>query len=212
MLPAGPREWGASAIGYLLVQRRWKIFSVIAFIAVVFDQLSKYWARSSLTGDGHKTVITNFFDFQLSYNTGAAFSMFDSGGMTGRVLLTIVAFLALGFIAWMVYKAENSHTQTTLALGLIAGGAIGNLIDRILHGQVTDFILWRYYEHRWPIFNIADAVLLVGVGVLLMSKETWQDDGARATSEAGKTDDGPVDSVSPAESDAGTEQVTTSNG
>lgn len=141
-----------------------------------FDQLSKFWAQSALADTGHKTVIPNFFDLQLSYNTGAAFSIFDSGGATGRILLTIVAFAALGFIAWMVHKSENRATVPVVALGLIAGGAVGNVIDRALHGQVTDFILWRYYEHRWPIFNIADAVLLVGVAILLLSKETWQRD------------------------------------
>lgn len=156
------------------MQRRWKIFVIVAALAALADQLTKLWANAALADTGHKTVIANFFDLQLSFNTGAAFSMFDSGGSVGRVLLTIVAFCALGFIGWMVHKAENQHTGTVVALGLIAGGAVGNLIDRILHGQVTDFILWRYYEHRWPVFNIADAVLLVGVALLLLRKETWQ--------------------------------------
>ena len=176
MLPGGAREWCVPAIGYLVVQRRWKIFTLVALIAAVFDQASKFWARSGLAETGHKTVIANFFDFQLSYNTGAAFSMFDGGGITGRILLTAVAFLALGFIAWMVHKAENRFTHTIVALGLIAGGAIGNVIDRVAQGRVTDFILWRYYDYRWPIFNIADAVLLVGVAMLLLSRETWQSD------------------------------------
>lgn len=174
--------------GCSIVERRWKIFALVAAAAATLDQLSKFWARSALAGTGHKTVINNFFDLQLSYNTGAAFSMFDGGGATGRVLLAVVAFVALGFIAWMVYKAENHFTGTIVALGLIAGGAVGNVIDRIVHGQVTDFILWRYYEHRWPIFNIADAVLLFGVAMLLLKRETWQSDEAETTKDSGDTD------------------------
>lgn len=165
------------------MQRRWKIFGIVALAAAVVDQLSKLWAQSALADSGHATVIPNFFDLHLSYNTGAAFSIFDSGGATGRIALTVVAFLALGFISWMVYKSKDTATWSAVALGMIAGGAIGNVVDRVLHGHVTDFILWRYYEHRWPIFNVADAVLLVGVAILLLNKETWQRADAPAKQE-----------------------------
>ena len=153
--------------------RRYKIFLWLGTITLVLDQISKYWARrlpTDLRGYGEPVaVIQNFWDWQLSYNTGSAFGLFRSVG-GARVFLTIVGVVAVVAIIWMLKKARDDQKWFTIALGLVAGGAVGNIIDRVLFGKVTDFVVWKWYEHRWPTFNVADAALCVGVGLLLLSE------------------------------------------
>jgi signal peptidase II len=75
----------------------------------------------------------------------------------------------------MVHKAEDKQTGFIVALSLMAGGAIGNLIDRIAFGKVTDFVLWKYNDFRWPVFNIADIALSVAVGLfLIVALRDWR--------------------------------------
>jgi signal peptidase II len=149
------------------MQRRFKLYGVFAAIALVLDQITKIWARAALEPNEPTTVINNFFDWKLSFNGGSAFSMFE-GQAGARILLTIVAFIALGAITWMVWKSEGVRTRLIASYGIVAGGALGNLIDRIAYGEVTDFVAWHYYDYTWPIFNIADVALLVGLGVMLI--------------------------------------------
>ena len=145
--------------------RRWKIFLSLMSLSIVADQITKWIARDALMGKGRVPVIENFWDWVLAYNTGSAFSMLSGQ----RALLTIVGVAAVGAVFWIVHTSEDQPTSIIVALGLMAGGAIGNLIDRILEGKVTDFILWRYYEHTWPVFNIADVCLSVAVGLFILS-------------------------------------------
>jgi signal peptidase II len=76
---------------------------------------------------------------------------------------------AVLLLFWIVHRSKDQPTSVLVALGLMAGGAIGNLIDRVLYGKVIDFILWRWYEHRWPVFNIADVCLTCSVALILLS-------------------------------------------
>ena len=154
------------------VPRRWKWFTVFAVVTLVADQITKYWARHSLPvnsrGYGEPvSVITNFFDWRLSYNTGSAFGLFSSVN-GARIFLTIVGMIALGAIGWMVHKARDDQRRLMVGLGLVGGGAIGNVIDRVAFGKVTDFVVWKWYSHEWPTFNVADAALCVGVGLLFL--------------------------------------------
>ncbi len=147
--------------------RRWRLLVLIGSISILADQITKYWARSALA-DGPHVVIEGYWDHVLAYNTGAAFSMFANLGDAGRILLALVAAIAIGAIVSMVHKAEDHQTGFVIALSLMAGGAIGNIIDRIAFGKVTDFVLWKYNGHHWPVFNIADVVLLVAVGLFVI--------------------------------------------
>ena len=154
------------------IPRRWKWFTAFALVTLVLDHVTKYWARHDLptTPQGHGIavpVIENFFDWRLSYNTGSAFGLFSS--VTGaRIFLTIVGLVAMVAIGWMVVKARDDQRRLMLGLGLVGGGALGNVIDRVLYGKVTDFVVWKWYEHEWPTFNVADAALCVGVGLLFL--------------------------------------------
>jgi signal peptidase II len=154
------------------MKRRWQIFGLIALVAIALDQATKLWARTSLPTDPRGfglpvPVIEGFFDWRLSYNTGSAFGLFaDMSG--ARVFLTIVAIVAVVAIVWMIKQARDDQQAQVWALSLLAGGAIGNLIDRIAFGRVTDFIVWKYHAHEWPVFNVADMALCAGVGLLLL--------------------------------------------
>jgi signal peptidase II len=176
--------------------RRWKIFLLIGFVTLLADQVTKVWARDSLpTMVAHngqrygvaQPVVENFFDWRLSFNKGSAFSLF--GEMNGaRTFLTVVGVAAVLIMLYMLHRARNDQTRLIYALGLVAGGAVGNLIDRIAFGQVTDFIVWKYYDTEWPTFNIADVALVIGVGLLFldMGKEVRAEAQAAKASQAEK--------------------------
>lgn len=162
---------------------RWKLFLLVALFTMLADQATKFWARDALPVHpagceipdaivagkcvGVKDpVIENYWDWRLSFNPGSAFGLFHSQG-GARVFLSIVGVLALGAMVWMVKKARDEQKWLLWALGLVAGGAVGNLIDRVYYGVVTDFVLWHYHSKEWPVFNVADVALVIGVGIML---------------------------------------------
>lgn len=146
---------------------------MISSISIILDQITKYWARNNLA-EGKQVVIEGFWDHVLAYNYGSAFSMFENLPY-GRVLLSLVAAIAVGAIISMIHKAEDKQTGFIVALSLMAGGAVGNLIDRIAFGKVTDFVLWKYNDFHWPVFNIADIALSVAVGLfLIVAIKDWK--------------------------------------
>ena len=151
--------------------RRWKLFATLAAIAVFLDQASKLWARHALEVGRSVPFVDGYWDWRLSYNPGASFNLFDSA--TGaRIFLSIMAVVAIGAMIFMVARARDDQRTTIAGLGLVVGGALGNLIDRLAHGVVTDFTLWHWGEHYWPMFNVADAALVIGVALLLWPART----------------------------------------
>lgn len=138
---------------------------VIAFVlALGLDQGSKAWARHALRPiyPAVRTVVPGFFELRYSENPGSAFGLF--GDIPGaRYLLFVVGIGALFIVAAYLRRAAPSAGRLGAELGLLAGGALGNIIDRVAFGRVTDFIVWRIGTHEWPTFNIADAALVVGV-------------------------------------------------
>lgn len=147
--------------------RRAVIFVALLLCTTGFDQASKDWAHGLPPGEP-VPVIEGVWDWQLSMNKGVAFSTFQDLPHA-QILLSLLATLVLAGIGYAAYKARPEERQKRVALAIIAGGALGNLIDRIKDGAVTDFIRWRAGEHIWPIFNVADAALLVGVVLLIFS-------------------------------------------
>lgn len=153
----------AAAIGG---RQRWLWPVAIFVLGLGLDQLTKILARHHLTLGKPSPVIAGFWDWELAENPGAAFSMFGDGTM--RWLLAAIATIAVVAIGWMIAKSPASQRLQRIALALIASGALGNLIDRVAFGVVTDFVRWRWHQHRWPIFNVADVALVVGVGLILI--------------------------------------------
>jgi signal peptidase II len=129
-------------------------------------------------------VLGSFWDWRLSMNPGSAFGLFSSQE-GARIGLSIVGIVAVFGMLWMLRKARSDQRILHWALALVAGGAVGNLIDRIYFGVVTDFILWHYQRHEWPVFNVADVVLVVGVGLMFIDiqKEGRRERALKATRE-----------------------------
>jgi signal peptidase II len=146
---------------------RWT-HAVIALGAILLDQITKILIERMLPSNDTITVIPGFFQITHVHNRGAAFGLFsDSTSEWRSVLLIGFSTLALAVVAYLLWKSEHTLQTTAIGLSLILGGAIGNLWDRIAHGQVTDFLHLYIGHHVWPDFNVADSCIVVGA-VLLM--------------------------------------------
>jgi len=140
----------------------------ISLGVIVLDQASKQIAETLLTP--HQPVnLLPFFDWYLTYNAGAAFSLLADAGGWQRWLFTAIAIVISFVIVQWIRKLPDEETLTALSLSLILGGAIGNLIDRILLGHVIDYIQVWLGSYPFPAFNIADAAISVGAALLLLS-------------------------------------------
>ena len=152
------------------VRRKYLLFAIFAVVSLFLDQWSKVLARRDLRPLGPhnpKVIIQGYFDLRYAENPGVAFSMLqDIPG--GRIWLTVLAIGAFMLVLYYLRKTPIENTRLHIALGLVGGGAIGNLVDRVIYGRVTDFIVWKYGVHEWPAFNIADAALCIGVGLMLL--------------------------------------------
>lgn len=136
-----------------------QFISLISIIIILLDQLTKSIIKSKLTLGDTVPIINNIFHLTNVKNTGAGF-----GFLTGyNLFLILVSFLALGIIIYFFKEVPNKRFNQFL-IGLIAGGLIGNLIDRIFIGYVTDMFDFRI----WPVFNIADAAITLGVISLIL--------------------------------------------
>ncbi len=135
---------------------------------IVIDQVTKQIAEAQLSL--HESVnLIPYFDWYLTYNTGAAFSLLADAGGWQRWLFTVIAIVVCVVIVQWIRKLPPEDSLTALSLGLILGGAIGNLIDRILLGHVIDYIQVWLGSYPFPAFNIADAAISVGAALLILS-------------------------------------------
>lgn len=145
---------------------RWPF--AVAFLALAVDQVTKRWAVARLLDPPDVIrVIPGWFHFQYAKNTGAAFSLLRDQPR----FLTVFSVVVFGL---MVVFRDHLFERTRLeqwAFGLIMGGVMGNVMDRMSLGYVVDFIHWHWAEKgwHWPIFNIADSVICVGVGLYVLS-------------------------------------------
>ncbi|HEY4243864.1 MAG TPA: signal peptidase II [Kofleriaceae bacterium] len=160
------------------LRAKWTLFAVVGVLSLVADQVTKILARAWLAEPGctvpedivaHSDhcatlhpVVNGFWDWHLSMNPGSAFGLFSSAN-GARIFLSIVGVAAVGGMIWMLRKSRPDQRILHWALALVAGGAVGNLVDRVYFGVVTDFVYWHWHSHPWPVFNVADVVLVVGV-------------------------------------------------
>jgi signal peptidase II len=170
----------------MIARRGVVAFAVILIATLAVDQGTKVWAHTlpvSPAGCAQpadmiafrctglpQPVVDGYWDWELAYNPGVAFSTWASfTGHNGmQVILALIAVVALVGISVMAMRTLPDERWKRAAYALVAGGALGNLVDRLHDGAVTDFVRWRIQDHRWPIFNIADAALVVGVVALLL--------------------------------------------
>ncbi len=146
---------------------RVKVLPVVSICVAVMaiDRWTKILARGAFAEGELREVIPGLFDLTLRYNTGAAFSLFDSSPVLFFLGVSGLAIAAL--ISFLVQLGPKDRTQIW-ALGAVMGGALGNLWDRLVIGGVVDFLLFHYRSFAWPAFNVADIAIVVGVIVFLI--------------------------------------------
>ena len=167
----------------MMDRRRW-IFVMAAAFALAFDQLTKIWARHALLPiyPRVKTVIPRYWEFRYSENPGAAFGILRNVPGAHWLFVPIAIGIAIGAFIYVKRAELRRPARVAVELGLVVGGAIGNAIDRIAFGHVTDFVVWKIGTHEWDTFNIADAALVVGIiGLLLDAGAPKAKTAARAT-------------------------------
>ena len=138
-------------------------------IVVLVDQLSKLAVARTFAYGARKEIVHGFFDLPLWFNKGAAFNFLSSAGGWQRWFFTVIGVVAALFIIVMLAR-HSSQRLFSCALALIAGGALGNVIDRLLHGHVVDFLLFSYRDWSFPAFNIADSAITIGAILLILDE------------------------------------------
>jgi signal peptidase II len=138
---------------------------IVAVAVLLVDQITKHIVARDLAL--HEIVeVTSFFNLVLVYNKGAAFSFLSNAAGWQRELFIAIALGASVWIAWLLRK-YSSQTMFCLALSLVLGGALGNVIDRVIHGAVTDFLDFHALGYHWPAFNAADSAITCGAVLLI---------------------------------------------
>ena len=140
----------------------------VSALVLVLDQLSKLWVLRSLPEFRAVPVIDGFWNWYRTYNTGAAFSLLGDAGGWQQYLFSGFAVAISAVLAWWLAKTPRGDWKTAAPFALVIGGALGNLIDRLQHGHVVDFIQWYWRNHYWPAFNVADSAIVVGAVLLVL--------------------------------------------
>jgi len=138
----------------------------IAAVTLVLDQISKWWILSVFDLPSRGVVeVLPFFNLAMVWNRGVSFGLMAADGDLGRWLLVgLTVVISVGVLIWLRRAAD---LLTVLGLGLILGGAIGNIIDRIAYGAVADFVQLHAFGYSFYVFNVADAGITIGVALLL---------------------------------------------
>jgi len=141
-----------------------------AGLVVVLDQLTKLWVASSFLTHESLPVVPGLFSLTFVTNTGAAFGILAGAQSMWRQFFFVgVALVALA-VLYMAYREYREQGQIYMvAIGLVAGGALGNLVDRLRLGHVIDFLDFYLRQSHWPAFNIADSAITIGVGLFLLA-------------------------------------------
>ena len=134
-----------------------------AALVLALDRLTKWLIETRVSFfDTHK-VIPGFFDIVRSENSGVAFGLFsDSASQWRTLLLVLLSLAAVVGVAILLWRPERLDRLSRWGFALILGGAAGNVVDRILYGRVTDFLLFYIRDYQWPAFNVADSAIVIG--------------------------------------------------
>ena len=147
----------------------WRIWYLLAAFGIyMVDQMSKAWAVRTLRLGQDKTVIGGFLDFAYAENPGIAFGQLQEGGWWGRWALAALACAAAVAVLTYFFRTSRSDDRILGACALLLAGIAGNLTDRIRLGHVVDFILLHAGDYHWPTFNVADASICLGAGLLIL--------------------------------------------
>jgi len=140
---------------------------IFSIIVIVLDQLSKYIVDSTIKFGYTKKIIPNFFSITNARNFGAAWSiLWDK-----RIFLILISCVAFLFVSFLIYREKECNSYKSIYYGLLIGGIIGNLIDRVFLGYVIDFFDFTFFGFHYPIFNISD--IMIVISILLICAECF---------------------------------------
>lgn len=145
--------------------RSWTGWLPFSLAVIVLDHLTKQWVLHAFR-PGEVLPVTDFFNLVLVFNTGAAFSFLSDAAGWQRTFFVALALIASAVILYLL-RRDYKRTLFALALSLILGGALGNLIDRLTLGHVVDFLDFHYAGYHWPAFNLADSAITLGAILLV---------------------------------------------
>ena len=141
---------------------------VVVLIVIAVDQISKFAVEARYALHEFEPV-TSFFFFFLTYNTGAAFSFLANHDGWQRWFFTVLAVAAAAVFMFQIYHSRQKIVQN-VGFAMIAGGALGNMLDRLRIGMVVDFLDFHWQDMHWPAFNLADSAIFIGVVLVLWSE------------------------------------------
>ena len=138
----------------------------MAIVVIILDQMTKWWILTSIMTPPQRIPVTGIFDLVLVYNRGVSFGLLGGAPSWATAALIVFALLlSMALCIWM-WRADSLLLGT--ALGFVVGGALGNVIDRFLHGAVVDFLDFHAAGYHWPAFNVADSAITIGVVILII--------------------------------------------
>ncbi|WP_201744839.1 signal peptidase II [Neoaquamicrobium microcysteis] len=141
-------------------------YAGVVVVAVALDQWIKYMVETGM--DMHVRVpVLPFLALFRTHNTGIAFSMFSDLGSVGLIAITLAV---VGFVLWIAVRTDHGQRYARFGFALIIGGAIGNLIDRVWHGYVVDYVLFHLPNWSFAVFNLADAFISVGAALVVLEE------------------------------------------
>ncbi len=174
------------------MNRKWLVLGGVSTVAAALDQWSKLAVHEKIPLSRHVQVVNGLFDLVHVRNRGGAFGLFASmnPSVRGPVFL-VLSLAAIVLVVGMIRGTPPGRSSLVVALSLVLGGAIGNLIDRIRLGEVIDFLDFYHGRYHWPAFNVADVAIVVGVGILMIDlirhpdDRTWPPQNGDATASHG---------------------------
>ena len=144
------------------------VWLLLSVVVIGLDQWSKHWVLTSLPEYQPVVVIEGVWNWYRSYNTGAAFSFLADAGGWQKYFFAVLAIGISGLLTVWLSRTARGDWRNALPFSLVIGGALGNLIDRFMHGHVVDFIQWHWKDvYYYPSFNIADSAIVCGAIALV---------------------------------------------
>ncbi len=137
----------------------------VAAAVAVADQLVKWWAIPALSATPGGVEVTSFFNLVMVWNRGVSFGLLGGAALPPWLLAAFAGLVAVGLAVWLT---RVSGRWLGIGIGLIVGGAVGNIVDRLRYGAVADFLDFHIGAYHWPAFNVADAAISVGLVVLVI--------------------------------------------
>lgn len=151
------------------MRRRYLFLFLIGSGTAIFDQITKHHIQKNFMLHESVSVIDGFFSLTYILNPGAAFGIFSDQSETFRAIFFMtVSVIALILLAFFFRQTPSEDTFSLIAISLLFGGAIGNMIDRMRMGEVVDFLDFYIGQYHWPAFNVADSAITIGVSLLML--------------------------------------------